>query len=176
MPGVQFSRRSNESCTHCWMERLERELHTLLDGKTASMNSSQNTNFMTTPIVQVSWGELIDKMTILEIKEQRLTSPEAVANVRRELATLVSVAHDILLQRPDLASIKKQLRSVNEALWDIEDKMRAKEAAKSFDQQFVDLARSVYLNNDKRGNLKRQINALLDSELVEEKQYTPYST
>lgn len=128
------------------------------------------------PIVQVSWGELIDKMTILEIKEQRLKSSNAVANVRRELATLASVVHDILLQRRDLASVKTQLRSINEALWDIEDKIRAKEAAKSFDQQFVELARSVYVNNDKRGDLKRQINALLDFELVEEKQYTLYST
>jgi Family of unknown function (DUF6165) len=133
-------------------------------------------NLTTKPIVQVSWGELIDKITILEIKEQRLKSTNAVANVRRELATLASVVHDILLQRPDLASVKTQLRSINEALWDIEDEIRAKEAAKSFDRQFVELARSVYVNNDKRGNLKRQINALLDSEVVEEKQYTLYST
>ena len=140
------------------------------------MNSSQKMNVAIKPIVQVSWGELIDKMTILEIKEQRLKSSNAVANVRRELATLASVVHDILLQRRDLASVKTQLRSINEALWDIEDKIRAKEAAKSFDQQFVELARSVYVNNDKRGDLKRQINALLDSELVEEKQYTLYST
>jgi Family of unknown function (DUF6165) len=133
-------------------------------------------NLTTKPIVQVSWGELIDKITILEIKEQRLKSTNAVANVRRELATLASVVHDILLRRPDLASVKTQLRSINEALWDIEDEIRAKEAAKSFDRQFVELARSVYVNNDKRGNLKRQINALLDSEVVEEKQYTLYST
>jgi Family of unknown function (DUF6165) len=133
-------------------------------------------NLTIKPIVQVSWGELIDKITILEIKEQRLKSTNAVANVRRELATLASVVHDILLRRPDLASVKTQLRSINEALWDIEDEIRAKEAAKSFDRQFVELARSVYVNNDKRGNLKRQINALLDSEVVEEKQYTLYST
>jgi hypothetical protein len=140
------------------------------------MNASQKTDFITTPMVQVSWGELIDKITILEIKERQLKSPQAVANVCRELAILLSLAREILLRRPDLASLKDQLRSVNEALWDIEDKIRAKEAAKSFDQEFVDLARSVYLNNDKRGDFKRQINALLDSELVEEKQYTPYST
>ena len=133
-------------------------------------------NLTIKPIVQVSWGELIDKITILEIKEQRLKSTNAVANVRRELATLASVVHDILLQRPDLSFVKTQLRAINEALWDIEDEIRAKEAAKSFDQQFVELARSVYVNNDKRGDLKRQINALLDSELVEEKQYTLYST
>ena len=76
----------------------------------------------------------------------------------------------------DIETLKQQLRSVNEALWDIEDKIRAKEEAKSFDQEFIALARSVYMDNDKRGNLKRQINALLNSDLVEEKQYTPYSS
>ena len=134
------------------------------------------TNYTMAPKVQVSWGELIDKMTILEIKEQRLTSREALANVRRELAALLSVTDDFFAQRSDLASLRKELRSVNEALWDIEDKIRAKEAAKSFDQEFIDLARSVYVNNDKRGDLKRRINALLNSPIVEEKQYTPYST
>jgi hypothetical protein len=139
------------------------------------MDSSPKTSFAIAPKVQVSWGELIDKITILEIKERRLKSREAAANVRRELAQLVSIAHDILSRQPDLASLKEQLKSINEALWDIEDKVRAKEALKSFDQQFIDLARSVYVNNDKRGELKRQINALLNSELVDEKQYTPYS-
>ena len=68
------------------------------------------------------------------------------------------------------------VKSVNEVLWDVEDRIRAKEAAKSFDQEFIELARSVYINNDKRGDLKRQINALLNSEVAEEKQYTLYST
>ena len=139
------------------------------------MNSSQKLS-LTTPTVPVSWGELIDKMTILEIKEQRLKSTEAAANVRRELAALANITRDILSQRPDLTSVKYELRLVNEALWDIEDKIRAKEASKSFDQQFIELARSVYINNDKRGDLKRRINRLLNSELIEEKQYTHYST
>lgn len=140
------------------------------------MNSVSKIKFATTPTVQVSWGELIDKMTILEIKQKRLKSTEAAANTRRELAALVSVAHEMLSRLPDIASLKEQLKSVNEALWDIEDKIRAKEASKSFDQQFIELARSVYVTNDKRGHLKRQINALLNSEIIEEKQYTPYST
>jgi hypothetical protein len=127
------------------------------------------------PKIQLSWGELIDKMTILEIKLERLNSKQASENVRRELRALNSITNDILSRQPDLEPIKQQLKSVNEALWDIEDKIRAKEAAKSFDQQFIKLARLVYMNNDKRGNLKRQINTLLNSELVEEKQYTPYS-
>jgi hypothetical protein len=139
------------------------------------MKSLPKTGFATAPTIQVSWGELIDKITILEIKQRRLKSKAAAANVRRELAPLASIAEKMLSQQPNVVSLKEQLKSVNEALWDIEDKIRAKEAAKSFDQHFVDLARAVYLNNDKRGDLKRQINALLDSELVEEKQYTGYS-
>jgi hypothetical protein len=126
------------------------------------------------PKVQISWGELIDKMTILEIKLQRLNSKKASENVRRELAALNSITNDVFSRQPDLEPFKQQLKSVNEALWDIEDKIRAKEASKTFDQQFIQLARSVYINNDKRGDLKRQINVLLNSELVEEKQYTQY--
>ena len=128
------------------------------------------------PSVQISWGELLDKITILEIKAQRLNSEAAVKNIRRELAVLVSAVTDILSEQPHLIYLKEQLKSVNEVLWDIEDKIRAKEATKSFDQQFIELARSIYINNDKRGDLKRQINVLLNSELIEEKQYTHYST
>ena len=128
-----------------------------------------------TPKVQISWGELIDRITILEIKLQRLDSEAASENVRRELLSLDSIACQLLSERPDLESLKQQLKLVNQALWEIEDKIRAKEAAKSFNQEFIELARSVYMNNDKRGELKRQINALLNSELVEEKQYTSYS-
>jgi hypothetical protein len=127
----------------------------------------------TAPTVEVSWGELVDKLTILEIKERRLSAPDAVANVRRELAALNTVLGS--LQPPDgLAALKEALVAVNESLWEIEDKIRAKEAASSFDQEFIDLARSVYFNNDKRAALKREINLLLKSDLIEEKQYTAY--
>jgi len=122
------------------------------------------------PSVHISWGELLDRITILEIKVQRLNSQTATKKIRRELAAL------ILSEQPHLIALKEQLKSVNEVLWDIEDKIRAKEAAKSFDQQFIELARSVYINNDKRGDLKRQINALLNSDFAETKQYTSYSS
>jgi hypothetical protein len=128
------------------------------------------------PTIEVSWGELIDKMTILEIKNQRLTSPEAVANVQLELAALRQAAQDLLPRPPELDALKTKLKSINEVLWEIEDKIRAKEAAKSFDQQFVGLARSVYFNNDERARIKREINKLLNSKFVEEKQYTSYTT
>jgi hypothetical protein len=127
------------------------------------------------PTIQVSWGELVDRITILEIKEQRLQSKDAIANVRNELAALMSVARNTLRERSELAAVKSQLKSVNEVLWEIEDKIRAKEAGKSFDREFIELARSVYINNDKRGELKRRINVLLNSSLGEQKQYTAYS-
>lgn len=131
-------------------------------------------NLVSAPTIQVSWGELIDKITILEIKKQRLKSQESVTNVQNELAELMNIVHYTLTKRQDLVDLKQQLKSVNENLWEIEDKIRAKEAAKSFDQEFIELARSVYMNNDERGDLKRRINELLGSKFGEEKQYTSY--
>jgi hypothetical protein len=144
----------------------------LAEGKVTM--ASQKVNRVAAPSIQVSWGELIDKITILEIKEQRLLSKESVANVQNELAALMSVAGPALAKREDVAALKKQLKSLNETLWEIEDKIRAKEAAQMFDQEFIQLARSVYMNNDRRGDLKRRINLLLNSTLGEEKQYTFY--
>ena len=125
------------------------------------------------PTVEVSWGELFDKLTILEIKERRLSLPAAVANVRRELAALRAAVAGVE-PAAEIAALKTKLTEVNEKLWEIEDAIRAKEAAGAFDQGFVDLARSVYFNNDKRAELKREINTLLNSAFVEEKQYTRY--
>ena len=127
------------------------------------------------PMVEVSWGDLVDKLTILEIKAQRLTAPTAVANVRKELTALQSVLQRLQPRPAELDALKAQLKSVNQSLWDVEDQIRAKEAAQSFDRGFIELARAVYFNNDQRARLKREINVLLKSELVEEKQYTDYS-
>ena len=126
------------------------------------------------PTVEVSWGELIDKITILEIKQQRLNSQRAIDNVRTELVALNRAAAVLDPAPPELAALKQDLKSINEALWDIENQNRAKEAAKTFDSEFVELTRSVYLNNDKRAAIKRRINELLNSALIEEKQYTTY--
>ena len=139
------------------------------------MNSSALQPARSMPSVEVSWGELIDKITILEIKQQRLTSPEAVDNVRRELAALSRVVQELKPAASALDALKQKLRTINETLWDIEDQIRAKEATKSFDRQFIELARSVYFNNDERARIKRQINELMKSGLVEEKQYTAYT-
>jgi hypothetical protein len=126
------------------------------------------------PMVALSWGEVIDKITILEIKQQRLSSAEAIANVERELAALNKVVVDASVPAA-LMELKMALKAINEKLWDIENQIRAKEAQGTFDSAFIELARSVYINNDLRAKLKRAINELLNSELVEEKQYTTYA-
>jgi hypothetical protein len=126
------------------------------------------------PSVPVSWGELLDKVTILEIKSERLTSQVALANVRREREELSALAQNAEDLHPEIAGIRSELKRVNEALWQIEDDIRMKEAAGSFDAEFIRLARAVYHNNDQRGRLKQKINALLNSAIVEEKQYSRY--
>jgi hypothetical protein len=128
---------------------------------------------MKTPLVPTSWGELLDKITILEIKAERLTSTDALANVRRELRELQAAAERIV-HGNELSLLKASLRDVNESLWGIEDRIRELEAKQDFGEDFVKLARSVYRTNDERGRIKRAINQLLKSELVEEKQYRAY--
>lgn len=123
------------------------------------------------PRVPVSWGELIDKKTILEIKVERLRDPDAVANARRELAPLEATLATLAPPPPELDRLQAELREVNRRLWDIEDAIRQKEAELSFDAGFIELARSVYHTNDERTRIKREINLLLRSGIVEEKQY-----
>ena len=129
---------------------------------------------MTMPHVPTSWGEVIDKITILEIKNAKLTAQAAFANVRRELELLSDIARDPLGRVAGLAELKAQLQAVNQALWAIEDDIREKEAKQEFDDGFIALARSVYRRNDERAAIKRRINDLLGSEIVEEKSYRPY--
>jgi hypothetical protein len=126
-----------------------------------------------TPLVPTSWGELLDKIAILEIKSERLSSEAALANVRNELAQLDAVAAQ-LPSDPVLAGLRQALKAVNESLWEIEDRIREHEARQEFDAQFIALARSVYKTNDERGRIKRDINLRLNSALVEEKQYKAY--
>jgi hypothetical protein len=126
------------------------------------------------PRVPVSWGELIDKITILEIKAERLRAPEAEANARAELTLLLEVLAGPPAPPAELAKLKAALGAVNVRLWDIEDAIRRKEASQAFDAAFIELARSVYRTNDERSRIKRQINELMRSGIVEEKQYDPY--
>ena len=129
---------------------------------------------MADPIVPVSWGELLDKIAILEIKRSRLRAPQAVANAERELAALAPSLTVLEHTPAGLAELRSALTEVNQRLWEIEDQIREKDAQGDFGQQFVALARSVYRENDERGRIKRAINTLLQSTLVEEKQYSAY--
>jgi hypothetical protein len=122
----------------------------------------------------VSHGELIDKITILEIKSRRMTDEAKLANVRNELDLLNATWANDAASRTDIAEERASLLAVNEALWDIEDRIRLKERAQEFDQDFIELARSVYFRNDERAAFKRAINLKLGSQLVEEKSYQDY--
>jgi hypothetical protein len=124
-------------------------------------------------MVDLSAGELIDKITILEIKLAHIEDPAKRANVRHE-HELLSATAATLPQSPQLTALTEALKEVNQALWRIEDDIRDKERAQSFDAEFIALARSVYRTNDRRAALKREINALLQSEIVEEKSYASY--
>lgn len=126
------------------------------------------------PHIGVSWGELVDKITILEIKSNKLTNETALENVKRELDLIYPNYLSILNSVKALESLKAELSSVNSELWVIEDQIREKERSKEFDQSFIDLARSVYFKNDKRAEIKRKINVILNSEIIEEKSYKSY--
>ena len=124
--------------------------------------------------VPVSHGELIDKITILEIKVAHIRDAAKLANVRTELDLLNSTWNRDEASKIDIGIERGQLKAVNEALWDIEDRIRLKEKAQAFDAEFIELARSVYFRNDERAAIKRQINQKLGSQLVEEKSYENY--
>ena len=127
-----------------------------------------------TPSVPISWGELIDKITILEIKSELLSSASARENAKKELSRLVAIWEPVERENRNAAGLKVALKHTNKTLWQIEDDIREKEAQKCFDDEFIALARAVYKTNDERARIKRQINTLLKSEIVEEKQYSAY--
>ena len=121
--------------------------------------------------VPISTGEFLDKMTILEIKLERIEDKNKRTNILRELTKLQSVRKQNELYSPELENMVGELKKINESLWDIEDRIREKETEQHFDKEFTDLARSVYITNDKRALIKKSINQLTGSELVEEKSY-----
>ncbi len=125
-------------------------------------------------IVAVSWGELLDKISILEIKRARLTDSAQLANVEHEHATLCAARDGAMPEGIDISDNFAALRAVNETLWQIEDDIRDCERDKDFGPRFVELARTVYTNNDERAAIKRRINEALGSEIVEEKSYAKY--
>ena len=130
---------------------------------------------MQTILVEIAPGELLDKITILEIKRERLAQPDKRRNVEAELATLEAARARALPASEALGRLTAELKAVNEALWQIEDAIRLCERAGDFGPRFIELARSVYHQNDRRAALKRQINELLGSRLIEEKAYVDYA-
>ena len=128
----------------------------------------------TSPLVPLSWGELLDKISILTIKSGRVRAADALNNINNELAQLSAIAAPLLHGDARLQDACRRLKEVNERLWEIEDRIRDKEREQRFDADFIALARSVYQNNDERAAIKREINIATSSELIEEKQYSPY--
>lgn len=126
--------------------------------------------------VPISPGELLDKITILRIKSQRMTDPEKLANVRVELHMLEETWKSSAYAAIDVETDVNALFAVNGRLWTIEDDIRDQERAKTFDEEFVRLARAVYMENDERAAIKRRLNVKLGSGLVEEKSYSQYRT
>jgi|SRR5579862_1004716 len=124
--------------------------------------------------VPLSPGEVLDKITILRIKSRRIADPSKLDNVRRELESLESTWSESRYAQSDVAADVEALLAVNERLWRIEDEIREKERARSFDAEFIRLARAVYIENDERAAIKRRINLRLGSALVEEKSYRDY--
>ncbi len=125
--------------------------------------------------IELSVGELLDKITILQIKSERIDDETKLENINKELNVLQSLWSASPYSENELDENISELKVVNEALWDIEDKIRDKEGEQVFDQGFIELARSVYVTNDKRAEIKRVINSKTGSELIEEKSYSDYS-
>jgi len=124
--------------------------------------------------VPVSPGEVLDKITILEIKSERMSDPGKVANVRVELSLLQATWREFIRDDDVIRGLHAQLKEVNEALWEIEDDIRDKDRAKEFDERFIELARAVYVTNDRRSRVKKELNLHLGSEIIEEKSYQDY--
>ena len=122
----------------------------------------------------ISLGELVDKITILSIKKERIADPEKLKNITTELELLLLLFNEHIGNRTDIALLMKELKKTNEALWDIEDILRVKERIKDFGDEFIQLARNVYITNDKRCSLKRKIDQTLGSAITEEKSYEAY--
>lgn len=133
-----------------------------------------NTKATTAITVEIAPGELIDKITILDIKLARIKDAAKLANVRAEWETLTRARDAALPSSPELNETTAALRRANETLWDVEDDIRDCERDKNFGPRFIELARAVYVTNDERARIKRRINEILGSRLVEEKSYAAY--
>lgn len=124
--------------------------------------------------VPISPGELLDKITILQIKSERIQDPAKLVNVNLELDMLTRVWEQSVESDDEIAALSARLKSINEALWEIEDDIRDEERNKRFGERFIELARAVYVTNDERADAKKQVNLHLNSNIVEEKSYQDY--
>lgn len=124
--------------------------------------------------VEISIGEFFDKITILEIKKERISNEDKLVNINKELDGLNALLIEQSFSRDDAAQEVSELKAINEALWEIEDDIREQESQKTFGDRFIELARAVYITNDKRSEVKRDINLKLGSDFVEEKSYEEY--
>ena len=125
--------------------------------------------------IDVSVGEIMDKLTILEIKSEKIQDSIKLANVRKERDSLLPAIDQPAYQTDEIKQLVAELKDINLKLWEIEDAIRLKEAEKAFEAEFIELARAVYFTNDKRADVKKQINLVAGSELVEEKSYEDYA-
>ncbi len=125
-------------------------------------------------LVPVSPGEVLDKITILEIKSERIQDEDKLVNVRRELELLKDTWAQSVSEDKIIRQLHIQLKEINEALWDIEDAIRDEERSQQFEERFIELARNVYFTNDRRSRVKKELNLHLGSEIVEEKSYQAY--
>ena len=125
--------------------------------------------------IPISLGELIDKITILKIKYNNISSRISKKNIQNELEELIFILNNSIDLNSKLKKLEKKLSAINESLWDIEDQIREKEKEKEFDKEFILLARKVYFTNDERAKIKRLINKTFGSDLIEEKSYTKYN-
>ena len=129
---------------------------------------------MKIPRIPISWGELFDKITILQIKFENIKEKNALKNVKTEYDQLYSIYNKVFFENKTANKLINDLKLINEKLWNIEDLIRDKERNKIFDTEFVELARKVYFTNDERSRIKRDINETFGSELIEEKSYSDY--
>jgi hypothetical protein len=125
-------------------------------------------------LVPVSPGEVLDKITILEIKSERMKDEDKLLNVRHELELLKDTWAQSVREDQLIRELHSRLKEINEALWDIEDAIRDQERKQSFDERFIELARNVYFTNDRRSRVKKELNLHLGSRIVEEKSYQDY--
>ena len=129
---------------------------------------------MKTPLIPISWGELFDRITILEIKLKNIQDKNALKNIKIEYDELFKIYDNNFLEDASAKLFLTELKNINKKLWNIEDNIRDKERHKSFDKKFIELARSVYITNDERSRIKRNINETFGSQIIEEKSYTDY--